>query len=62
VSEEAGWVDGRPVNLLSRDQVNNLGANIFPDTIELGVIDSMETLDRYLPTGLWKGVVRKSDL
>jgi hypothetical protein len=46
VGEEAGWVDGRPVNLPSRDQVNNLGTDSFPDTIERGVIDSMERLDR----------------
>ena len=46
VGEEAGWVDGRPVNLPSRDQVNNLGTDSFPDTIERGVIDSMKRLDR----------------
>jgi len=45
-SGEAGWLDGRPVNLPSRDQVNDFGTDSFPDTIERGVIDSMERLDR----------------
>jgi hypothetical protein len=46
VGEEAGWVDGRPVNLPSRDQFDNLGTDRFPDTIERGVIDSTERPDR----------------
>jgi hypothetical protein len=46
MGEEVGWVDGQPVNLPSRDQVNNLETHSFPDTIEWGVIDSMKRLDR----------------
>ena len=46
VGKEAGRVDGRPVNLPSLDQVTNLGTDSFPDTIERGVKDSTERLDR----------------
>jgi len=46
VSEEASWVDGRPLNLPSRDQLNNIGTDSFPDIIERSVIDSIERLDR----------------
>ena len=46
VGEEAGRVDGQPVNLPSLDQVTNLGTHIAPDTIEQGVKDSTERLDR----------------
>lgn len=42
VGEEAGRVDGRPVNLLSLDQVTNLGTDSVPDTIERRVKDSTE--------------------
>ena len=46
VGEEAGTVDGRPVDLPSLDQVTNLGTDSVPDTIERGVKDSTERLDR----------------
>jgi hypothetical protein len=46
VGEEAGRVDGRSVNLPSLDQVTNLGTDSVPDTIERGVKDSTERLDR----------------
>jgi len=46
VGEEAGRVDGRPVDLPSLDQVTNLGTDSVPDTIERGVKDSTERLDR----------------
>ena len=46
MGEEAGRVDGRPVNLPSLDQVTNLGTDGVPDTIERGVKDSTERLDR----------------
>ena len=46
VGEEAGRVDGRPVNLPSLDQVTNLRTDSVPDTIEQGVKDSTERLDR----------------
>jgi len=36
----------QPVNLPSQEQVNNPGTNSFPDTIEWGVIDSVERHDR----------------
>ena len=45
VGEEAGRVDGRPVDLPSLDQVTNLGTDSVPDTIERGVEDSAERLD-----------------
>jgi len=46
IGVEAGRVDGRPVNLPSLDQVNNLGTDSAPDTIERGAQDSMQRLDR----------------
>ena len=46
MGEEAGGVDGRPVNLPNLDLVTNLGTDIVPDTIERGVKDSTERLDR----------------
>jgi len=46
VGEEAGRVDGRPVTLPSLNQVTNLGTDSVPDTIEWGVKDSTERLDR----------------
>ena len=46
VGEEAGKVDGRPVNLPSLDQVTNLRTDSISDTIERGVKDSTERLDR----------------
>ena len=45
MGEEAGGVDGRPVDLSSLDQVTNLGTDSVPDTIERGVEDSAERLD-----------------
>ena len=45
MGEEAGRVDGRPVDLPSLDQVTNLGTDSVPDTIERGVEDSAERLD-----------------
>jgi hypothetical protein len=45
VGEEAGRVDGRPVDLLSLDQVTNLGTDSVPDTIGRGVEDSADRLD-----------------
>ena len=45
VGEEAGRVNGRPVDLPSLDQVTNLGTDSVPDTIERGVEDSAERLD-----------------
>jgi len=45
VGEEAGRVDGRPLDLPSLDQVTNLGTDSVPDTIEWGVEDSAERLD-----------------
>jgi len=45
VGEEAGRVDGRPVDLPSLDHVTNLGTDSVPDTIERGVEDSAERLD-----------------
>lgn len=46
VGEEAGRVDGRPLDLPSLDQVTNLGTDSIPDTIERGAKDSTERLDR----------------
>jgi len=46
LGEEAGRVDRRPVNPLSLDQVTNLGTDSVPDTIERGVKDTTERLDR----------------
>jgi hypothetical protein len=46
VGEEAGRVDGRPINLPSLDQVTNLGTDSVPDTIKRGVKDSTVRLDR----------------
>lgn len=46
MGEEAGKVDGRSFNLLSLDKVTNLGTDSVPDTIERGVEDSAERLDR----------------
>ena len=46
VGEEAGRVDGCPVNIPSLDQVTNFGTDSVPDTIERGVKDSTERLDR----------------
>ena len=46
VGEEAGRVDGRPVDPPSLDQVTNLGTDRVPDTIEWGVKNSTERLDR----------------
>ena len=46
VGEETGRVDGRPVNLPSLDQVTNFGTDNVPDTIERGVKDATERLDR----------------
>src|SRR5712672_3627653 len=43
--EEAGRVDGRPVNLPSLNQFNDLGTDSLPDIIERGVKDSTERLD-----------------
>ena len=45
LSEEAGRVDGRPVDLVCLDQVTNLGTDSVPDIIERGVEDSAERLD-----------------
>jgi hypothetical protein len=45
VSEEAGRVDGRPVDLVGLDQITNLGTGSAPDTIQWGVEDSAERLD-----------------
>ena len=45
MGEEAGRVDGRPVDLPSLDQVTNLGTDSVPDTIERSVEDSAERLD-----------------
>ena len=45
VGEEAGRVNGRPVDLPSLDQVTNLGTNGVPDTIERGVEDPTERFD-----------------
>jgi len=45
VGEEAGRVDGRPVNLPNLYQVTNLRTDSVPDTIERGVKDSTERLD-----------------
>jgi len=45
VGEEAGRVDGRPVDLMDLDQVTNLGTDSVPDTIQWGVEDSAERLD-----------------
>ena len=45
VGEEAGKLEGRPVNLPSLDQVTNLGTDSVPDAIERGVKDSTERLD-----------------
>ena len=42
MGEEAGRVDGRPVNLPSLDQVTNLGTDSVPDTVKRGVKDSAE--------------------
>ena len=42
VSEEPGRVDGGPVDLLSLDQVTDLGTNSVPDAVERGVKDSMD--------------------
>lgn len=42
MSEEVGRINGRVANLPGLDQVTNLGTNNVPDTIEWGVIDSME--------------------
>jgi len=46
MGEESGRVNGRPVNLPSLDQVTNLGTDSVPDTIERGVKNSTERLDR----------------
>jgi hypothetical protein len=45
VSEKAGWVDRRPVDLPYVKQVTNLGTDSVPDTIERGVEDPAERLD-----------------
>lgn len=45
VSEEAGRVDGRPVDLVGLDQVTDLGTDSVPDTIQWGVEDPAERLD-----------------
>ena len=45
VSEEAGRVDGRIVDLVGLDQVTDLGTDSVPDTIQQGVEDSAERLD-----------------
>ena len=45
VSEKAGRVDRRPVDLVGLDQVADLGTNSVPDTIQRGVEDSAERLD-----------------
>ena len=60
VGEEAGRVDGRPVNLPSLDQVTNLGTDTVPETIEQGAKDYFTGIWVCLPTGLGKSVVRKS--
>lgn len=46
MGEEAGRVDGQPVDLPTLDQVTNLGTESVPDTIERSVEDSAERLDR----------------
>jgi hypothetical protein len=68
VGEEAGRVDGRPVDLPSLDQVTNLATDSVPDTIERGVEDAAERLDGDVGVsagGLGEGrrliVVRKSE-
>ena len=43
--EEPRWVNERPVDPPSRDQVNDAGTDSFPDDIELGIVDSTESLD-----------------
>lgn len=45
MGEEAGRVNGRPVDLLSFEQVMDLGTNSVLDSIERGVEDSAEWLD-----------------
>jgi hypothetical protein len=45
VGEEAGRVNGRPVNLAGLDQVTNLGTDSVPDTIQRGVEDSAKRFD-----------------
>lgn len=62
VGEEAGRVDGRPVDLVSLDQVTDLGTDSIPDTIERGVGDSAERLDGDVGVsadGLGKGCSEK---
>jgi len=45
VSEEAGRVDGRIVDIVCLDQVTDLGTDSVPDTIQRGIEDSAERLD-----------------
>ena len=45
MGEEAGRVDGRPVNFPCLDQVTNLGTHSVPDTHQWGVEDSAERFD-----------------
>lgn len=45
MGEEAGRVDGQPVDLPTLDQVTNLGTDSVPDTIKRSVEDSAERLD-----------------
>ena len=46
VGEEPGKVESRPLNLLSIDQLKNLGTDSVPDTIQRGGKDSTERFDR----------------
>ena len=64
VGEEAGTVDGRPVNLPCLDQVTNMGTDRVPTPLSgVSKTPRSDLTGRWacLPTGLGKGVVRKSE-
>jgi hypothetical protein len=62
VSEEAGRVDGRPVDLVGLDQVTDLGSDGVPDTIQRGVEDSAERLDWEIKESVGGPGVRRSEV
>ena len=65
VGEEVGRVEGRPLNLLSLDQVTNLRTDSVPDTIERGVSKTPQSdltgIWACQTMGLGNSVVRKSE-
>ena len=62
MSEEAGRVDGRPVDLVGLDQVTDLGTDGVPDTIQRGVEDSAERLDGEIKESAGGPGVRRSEV